>query len=82
MRKLSYAIKRNDVQFETFTSYIQATERLARIKKLTSKPWEFTLDTILTEFDPDDTPERREKTRKQREKFWAKRAEKLATVGV
>jgi len=70
MTKVSYVIKRNDIQFETYTSYMKAVQRFERIKQLADKPWQFTIEVVYTNYNPDKTEDSINKAKARREKFW------------
>ena len=73
MTKLSYEINYAGITLAETTSYEVAQKEFSEAKEKAPRAWEVELKTILTPFDPYDTPERREKAKQHREKIWAKR---------
>ncbi len=76
MTKLSYRlIYAGTTIFET-TSYEEAQREYEKAKELAPHKWEVKFETVLTPFDPYDTPESKASHEAHREKYWKSRLEK------
>lgn len=76
MTKLSYRlIYAGTTIFET-TSYEEAQKEYKKAKESAPCAWELVFDTVLTAFDPCDTPESKASHKAHREKYWQSRFDK------
>ena len=73
MTKLSYRINYAGITLVETTSYEEAQREYKEAKEKAPHHWEVELETVLTPYDPYDTPERRASAKAHREKVWAKR---------